>query len=161
MFLAHRPVDDPNDELDVVDLEAGGPLRGAERAAALERRVRETVAALVADGRTVVVFEPVPVAPTDLDPRGCLEKRNAVEPCRFVASGSTREDQVIREVAEGGAGRVVAIDADELTCPWLPICDPMVGGEVARRDNNHLGITFSRTLLGPIEEYLVAQGVLG
>jgi peptidoglycan/LPS O-acetylase OafA/YrhL len=161
VFLAHRPVDDPNDELDVVDLEAGGPLRGAERAAALERRVRETVAALVADGRTVVVFEPVPVAPTDLDPRGCLEKRNAVEPCRFVASGSTREDQVIREVAEGGAGRVVAIDADELTCPWLPICDPMVGGEVARRDNNHLGITFSRTLLGPIEEYLVAQGVLG
>jgi peptidoglycan/LPS O-acetylase OafA/YrhL len=160
VFLSHRAFDDPNDPLQVRDVDAG-LVGGAARDEAVAQRARETVQALVADGRTVVIFEPIPVAPTDLDPLACLSTATShTASCRFLVQREpTPEDLVLREL-DAAHEQVVSIDADRLTCPYLPICDPVLEGLVVRRDGNHLTATYARSLEDDIEAVLVAHGVL-
>ena len=146
VFLSHRAVDDPNDPFEVRDVDAG-IVSGAARDDAVAQRTRETVEALVAEGRTVVIFEPIPVAPSELDPLACLQHRHRHRAsCRFLVQREpTPEDLVLREL-DAAHEQVVSIDADRLTCPYLPICDPVLDGLVVRRDSNHLTATYARSL---------------
>lgn len=161
VFLAHRPVDDPSDPMDMSDADAGR-VSGRERDEKLAERIRSAISDLVEDDRTVVAIEPIPVAPADFDPIRCLRTHRVPEPCRFVtgrADGSVPEDEVLRDLDEE-LDEVVSIDLDRLVCPYLPICDPMVAGYVVRRDSNHLTLTYAETLARRVEERLVAEGVL-
>ena len=60
-----------------------------------------------------------------------------------------------------GVDGVVTIDLDPAVCPYLPICDPVVGGTIVMRDATHLSVQFARTLVGPVEEALHVLGVIG
>ena len=154
-------MDDVSGDLPITD-EVDGQLEGEEaRQAALERRITDVVDRLRADGRTVVMFEPIPVVSQEDDTLTCLSQAKALEECRFVTS--TRpggEERIMRSLAEGDDG-VVSVDLDPLVCPYLPICDPVVDGQIVKVDDDHITNTFGRTLLDPVDEYLTAQGVFG
>lgn len=159
VFLAHRAIDDVNDPLEIRDEDAGR-LAGDDRLPALRRRITDVVADLRAGGRTVVMFEPVPVAAPDQDPLTCLSDASSVVECRFVTSRLPGgEEKVMRDLAEVD-DQVVSLDLDALVCPYLPICDPVVDGRIVRSDTNHLTTTFASSLLDSVEEELVHQGVL-
>jgi hypothetical protein len=104
----------------------------------------------------VVLIEPMPVAP--FDPLGCLVAADWLEDCRFVVPPDRPWiEQAYRELAEARP-EVAVLDIDRLVCPYLPICDPVIGGEVVRRDVLHLTQGFGATLAEPIDEFLDARG---
>ncbi len=55
-------------------------------------------------------------------------------------------------------GGVWSLDLDRRICPFLPICDPLVDGLVPRLDDNHITVTFGRTLRTAVEQFLNATG---
>lgn len=130
-------------------------------------KVEETTAAtqaaldqLAADGRTVILVEPPVQSPADFDPLDCLADARFLEDCRYVAR--TREtwvDELYAAEAERVDGVAVA-NIDELICPYLPICDPVVGGRVVRWDYQHLTASYSASLGDDLAEYFDANGWL-
>ena len=162
VVLVHRSYDDPANRLDVADVDAGRLELGSDEAtAAMRKRITDVVDGLRADGRLVVMIEPVPVAPRDQNPVTCLSGAEFVESCRFVTQTEpTPEEQIMREVAKEDAG-VWSLDLDSLVCPYKPICDPVVLGRVVRSDDNHLTTTFATAVLSDaVDEFLVNNGVL-
>jgi len=127
----------------------------------VRRRMTDLVTELRADGRKVVLVEPIPVTSDEQNPLTCLSAAEAVEECRFVTRlRPTPEEQVMRELDEQDDG-VWSLDLDALACPWLPICDPVIGGEVVRSDDNHLTLTYVDTMLtDPVETFLLDNGIL-
>ncbi len=157
VILAHRPIDDPANGMRMRAAE--GALPEDRQEAELARHVRAVAADLRADGRTVVLLEPVPAPPSGTNPLTCLSEAEHLEACRFVASrGPTAEERVFRQLDADDEG-IVSIDLDRGICPYLPICDPVVGGEVVRWDETHLTQTFAVTLLDGIDRVLVDEGV--
>jgi hypothetical protein len=162
VVLAHRSYDDPARYVDLVDADAGGLTAGTDEATeAVRRRMTALVAKLRADGRKVVMVEPIPVTSEEKNPVTCLSAAHSVEECRFVTHlRPTPEEQVMRELDEQDDG-VWSLDLDALACPWLPICDPVIGDEVVRSDDNHLTVTYATTMLtDPVEAFLVDNGIL-
>ncbi|MCB0987781.1 MAG: acyltransferase [Microthrixaceae bacterium] len=160
VFLAHLPADDPNQPSKMRDRDAG-VVGGASLNRHLERRVRSLVERLVADGRKVVLFEPLPVARTEDDPFACLDRGGRLKDCRFTASHPpTAEDRVFRQL-DAESSSVVSLDMDRASCPSLPTCEPVLDGQIVRRDYNHLTVSFARTLREAVEDRLVSEGFLG
>ena len=159
VFLAHRPVDDPNQPMEMSDADIGR-VKGAERDRALARRIEDVVEDLVADGRKVVIFEPIPIAPADEDPFYCLDKMEVIAGCRFITSEDPVPEDLELRAMDERFDSVTSIDLDLATCPYRPICDPIVGGEIVRRDNNHLTIEYAASLVDLVEERLEVEGVL-
>jgi peptidoglycan/LPS O-acetylase OafA/YrhL len=159
VFLAHRPVDDPHSSVDLIDRDLGD-LSGdpGVQSVALKKRITDVVKTLRADGRKVVIFEPIPVVAKKDNTLRCLSRATSVEECRFVTrSGPGGEETVFREMAQIDSG-VISVDLDPLICPYLPICDPIVNGLIVKRDDNHLTQRFAQTLVDKVDEYLVAKG---
>jgi hypothetical protein len=108
-----------------------------------------------------VVLEPVPWIPDRLDPLVCLSTAATLEECRYVAPTTpTGLEQLYREL-DADDDQVWAADLDQLVCPFLPICDPIVNREVVRTDRSHLTPPFAETLAPAVWEYLRTNGVLG
>jgi hypothetical protein len=159
VVLAHRPVDDPQNGLPLA-VEGEGPVEGPAAEAALRASIEGVVEGLVADGRRVVMVEPVAAAPADENPVECLSEARFLEECRVVASpGPLGEERVMRELEESHDG-VWSLDLDPLVCPYLPICDPVVRGVVVRQDTHHLTATFATSLADQVEAYLVDNGIV-
>jgi hypothetical protein len=55
---------------------------------------------------------------------------------------------------------VVAADFDRLVCPFLPICDPVVNGEIVKSDGTHLTARFAESIAPEISTYLVDSGLV-
>jgi peptidoglycan/LPS O-acetylase OafA/YrhL len=159
VVLAHRPIDDPQNPI-AIAAEDVGPVEGQAGTEALAASVEDVVRGLVDGGQKVVIVEPVAAAPVDEDPIACLSEARFLEECRFVASpGPLAEERVMRDLDDEFDG-VWSLDLDPLACPYLPICDPVVGGQVVRKDTHHLTTTFATSLADPVEAYLVDNGVL-
>jgi hypothetical protein len=89
-----------------------------------------------------------------------MAKADVVEECRFVTRSDPSDLEVLyRRLAEEDE-QVWALDVDQLVCPYLPICDPMVDGEVVRIDGSHLTRTYARSIAPVIAEYLAQNGVI-
>ena len=160
VVLAERAADDPVDPVDVIGPDGGKLARGS---AELETAVRETSAATVdrlrADGRTVIVVEPAPLATKDPDPVQCLSQADFLDECRYVANTRpTPVEQGFRSLAEPGG--VFVLDLDPWVCPYLPICDPVVDGRIVKRDFEHLTGAFSRSLADDLATYLQYTGIV-
>ena len=52
-------------------------------------------------------------------------------------------------------------DLDQLVCPYLPICDPIVDETVVKADHSHLSRQFAVTLAPAIGAYLESNGLIG
>jgi peptidoglycan/LPS O-acetylase OafA/YrhL len=162
VVLAHRSYDDPAELVNIFDVDEGRRRAGTEEATqAVRRRMTDLVQKLRADGRQVVIIEPVPIAPVDQDPVPCLSETEIAEACRFVTHVEpTPQERIMRELAAADDG-VWTVDLDELACPWFPICDPVVEGEVVRSDNNHLTVTFATEVLtDAVDQFFVENGIL-
>ncbi len=162
IVLVHRGFDDPAAPLPVVDVDDDvvDPATPSG-AAAFERLVRRHLDQLTAGGAQVVIVEPIPLSSEEDDPMVCLSGARYLEECRFEASeGPTPVEQVYRRVADEDPD-VSTLDLDQLACPGLPTCDPVVDGLVVRWNHSHLTDTFARSLVGPLEQRLDGLDVLG
>jgi hypothetical protein len=124
----------------------------------VEQATKQSVHALRAPGRKLLIIEPIPSAP--FDPLACISKAKVLETCRFVAS--TTPDPVeryYRKLARADSF-VHSADFDRLACPYLPICDPVVNGQIVRRDGSHLSVKFVETLVPAIDAYLKNVGLI-
>jgi hypothetical protein len=118
----------------------------------------ESVKALRADGRDLVIIEPIPRASSD--PTACLKTARVVEDCRYVArSRPTRLEMLYRRLA-GPGHRVWSADFDRLVCPYLPICDPVIAGHIVKVDTQHLTLEFSEYVADDIDAYLKANRLI-
>ena len=145
---------------------AGAPEQESEdadpgRSARIRRSTVETLQAFEADGTDVLIIESAPTPDvTGFNPLDCLAKAGSVEACRFVARPSPSwVEQLERDQADGSE-RVTTVDLDRLICPFLPICDTIVGGRVVFYNGEHLTESFSRSLAPQLATYLDGQGFL-
>jgi peptidoglycan/LPS O-acetylase OafA/YrhL len=162
VVLAHRAIDDPASPVPIVGDETGriGSLT-PEGEDLLRAQSAATVNHLRSRDLRVVIVEPLPVTPKDRDPLDCLSTKGDVAACRFVANARpTQQEQAFRQLAADDPA-VWSLDLDSATCPYLPICDPIVDGLVVRRDNTHITTRYARTLVDGLERYFVDNGILG
>jgi hypothetical protein len=120
----------------------------------------QSLDALRAGGRKVLIIEPTPIAPLKLDPKTCLSKATVLEECRYVASVLPDPLELEYRRLDRQYDNVWAADFDRLVCPFLPICDPVVNGQIVKADRTHLTDKFALTLAGPIDAYLKESGII-
>jgi peptidoglycan/LPS O-acetylase OafA/YrhL len=133
---------------------------GEQQEADVEAVTAASLDELTEDGRTVVVIEPMPASAVDVDPLRCLADAAVVEECRFVAApGPGWYETFLREQAAANP-LVRSADLDRLACPFLPICDPIVGDVAVWWDGQHLTTRYSRTLADPLATYLRTNGLI-
>lgn len=161
VFLVHRSVDDTNNSMSLSDGSRQFRAGSEAQAEILRKVITMVVSKLRADGRTVVMVEPIPLVAKDQNTLTCLSGASSVDECRFVtARAPGGEERVMRDLAAVD-DKVVSVDLDRQVCPNLPFCDPVVRGLIVKRDENHLTTRFGRALLDPVDRYLTAQGVFG
>jgi peptidoglycan/LPS O-acetylase OafA/YrhL len=158
IVLAHHPFDDPAGAPAML---ANGKLirpgtRGFRRAIRIASR--ETIEQLEPKGRKIVIIEPLPLAPPQLQPLTCLSEATFVDECRYVASKPTPIEREYRALANGKD--VFTLDLDRLVCPYYPICDPIVNGVVVKRDLQHITASYSEMLGPSIGSLMIADRIL-
>ena len=160
VVLAHRSLDDGNSPSDVyLPDDRVVPADTPTSRAALTAAATHTIDLLRGNGRKVVVLEPFPVAPAGHNPLTCLSEMKYLDDCRYVSSSEpTPLEMSYRSLANGTD--VYSLDLDRLVCPYLPICDPMVGGRVVKKDGEHVTAAYSRYIGKPIAALLVADGIV-
>jgi peptidoglycan/LPS O-acetylase OafA/YrhL len=131
--------------------------------ATVEAATKSSVTALRAGGRDVLLVEPVPIprSPSPFfDPYKCLQKSKVQEECRYTADASPSPvDLLYREVAKEDPN-VYSLDLDKEVCPLLPICDPVIGGQIVKLDPSHLTAGFAATLAPYVDMYLKSVGLI-
>lgn len=126
-----------------------------------ERATRRSLRELAAPGRTLVLVEPVVESPIEDPPLRCLQQATFVEDCRYVADTTpSAVDRMYGRMARSRTG-VEVVDLDQLVCPYLPICDPVVAGRVVRWDYQHLATAYSASLGDELTEVFRGKGLLG
>jgi peptidoglycan/LPS O-acetylase OafA/YrhL len=138
-----------------------GPLATGSPAAerAIEVASDRTVARYRADGRDVVIIEPIPQAPRGYDPLACLSTARFLDECRFVANRSPSPTELYYRRLARSSDQVWDLDLDRLACPYLPICDPVVRGKIVWYDLSHLSVGYTRTLASPIRALFTADAI--
>jgi peptidoglycan/LPS O-acetylase OafA/YrhL len=124
----------------------------------IKTTTRRSLDALRADGRKVLMIEPIPVAPSD--PVACLSKAKVLEQCSYVAT-KTRGllEHTYRQLADPD-NRTASVDLDRVVCPYLPICDPVVNGQIVKWDPTHLTARFAKSIAPAIDAYLKDNGLI-
>jgi peptidoglycan/LPS O-acetylase OafA/YrhL len=131
----------------IVLVDRGYPLSG-KQATAFEEATKDSLDQLRAPGRKLVLVEPIVAGPAQPDPLTCLSHARFLEDCRFVAHTAPNQTELLfRRLAKTDPSYIDA-NLDRLACPYLPICDPVIGGVVVRWDRLHLATAYSATL-GP------------
>ena len=101
IVLVHHPFDDP----------AGGPDMSADgklihfgtedSLRAVRTAARRSVDELQANGRKIVILEPLPLAPGAFNPLTCLSQAKFVDDCRYVAASTTPIERFYRSLTNG------------------------------------------------------------
>ncbi len=108
-------------------------LTGLDLATAAAERSLDT---LTADGRVVVIAEPIPTSP--FDPPSCLSAVDVTTECDFdVASWPPADTLIYREFA-AERPQVRTADLTTLVCPNFPTCTSVINGVAVREDIDHL-----------------------
>ncbi|MEQ1787071.1 MAG: acyltransferase family protein [Acidimicrobiales bacterium] len=158
VILSQRPMDDPANPVDVFAPGGQFAYGTPEFDAALEEVSRRTVTNLRADGRRVVILEPIPIAEVDDDPLGCLSSATDVADCTYAATPSPMPlEAVFRSLADDDG--TWSLDLDALVCPRLPTCDPVVDDLIVKRDTNHITGTYAAHLSAAVEARFEAEGI--
>jgi len=155
VVLFQRGLDDPAFPRKMESLDPG--LTGLDQATLLRRTAESTLDELVADHYRTVILEPLPIAP--FDPTACLSGAATLGACSFRANDHPTPIEVVYRYASLTRRNVWSIDMDRLACPDLPICMPMVGGQITRRDSHHLTLAFAKSLAPGLFEELQRAGV--
>ena len=159
IVVMNRGYEEPDQEIqyrgpDQKPLPEGSP----EFDAWIEERTTRSLAELEAGDRSVVVLEPIPYGP--VNPLTCLAESETVQACRMVVDPNPSGVEVLYRQLDRDDDRFWSMDIDQLVCPFLPICDPIVDHQVVRTDWTHLTSTYARMLTPSLEAYLRDNGIL-
>jgi hypothetical protein len=134
----------------------GTPTRSsgqADLARQVKADTKRSIAEIERSAKKVLIAEPVPTAPTGLDPFQCLTKSKILETCRFAASTFPRlVDLMYRELADNR--RVYEASFASFVCPFMPICDPVSNGMIVRFDYQHITPRYAVSLAEPMTQFL-------
>ncbi|MFM8973816.1 MAG: acyltransferase family protein, partial [Actinomycetota bacterium] len=122
-------------------------------------RVAESLDALAAPGRRVVVLEPVASAPLAADPLRCLSRGEDPVGCAFSGPAEPTPLEAILRARAGTDPSVVTLDLDRVACPTYPRCEALIGDVIVWRDGSHLTATYARTLADGMGGAFAAAGV--
>jgi SGNH domain (fused to AT3 domains) len=121
-------------------------LQGLDTPELYRRLAEDTVTEWVADGRTVVLIEPMAeFQEGEVNPAACLSGATHLSECTYHALLSEAEEATLRSLDQRFES-VVSIDLDDLKCPDLVLCPPMIDGEIVNRDASHLSQPFVRSI---------------
>ncbi len=157
VVLVERAVDDPTEHGFV--LAANGALIKPDTPGynkVVLDGARQTLDRLHAIGAKTLIVEPMPL-PVDFDPLACIAAAKYLDECRFVSfDHATPFELGLRDLDNGTTVRT--LDMDKWVCPYLPICDPVVGGLLVRRDASaHLTREFATALAPRMQALLVSD----
>lgn len=160
VVVVHRSDDDPINREDIRRADGQVVKYGSrDFEPTLAEATRRSVDLLRAQGRRVIIIEPMPLAPGTYDPLGCLSSAKFLEDCRYVATERpTPEEQLDRSLADQRT--VWSFNIDRLICPYFPICDPVVDGKIVKKDPQHITADFARSLAAPINDLLMRNAVI-
>jgi hypothetical protein len=130
---------------------------------AVESTTKSSLAALRAGGRSVLLVEPIPIPSSPspfFDPYKCLEKAKVQEECRYTADPSPSPVDLLYRAAARRDSNVYSLDLDRQVCPLLPVCDPVIDGQIVKLDPSHLTADFVATLAPYIETYMKSVGLI-
>ena len=127
----------------------------------MEERSEAAAALLAADGRSVVIVEPLPMPPVDDQPITCLSRGGDPDGLQLRGPATGVESRGV-PVGAGAdrADAIVTVDADELVCPGYPTCPAVVDGVVRMGYESHLTATYARSLAPGFADLLVEAGVI-
>ena len=114
--------------------------------------------ALTANGARVVLLEPLPY--DRQDPTKCLSGAATVGDCAYQANTTPFPTELTYRAADAARADVVSIDADRLACALLPVCVPMIDGELVFRNQFHLSNQWVLDHAADWWQLIVASGVL-
>jgi hypothetical protein len=160
VILGEHAVDDPIQPDTKFFLTDGSTMTPASPKfeSTLETMSLATIRGLRQLGRKVVIFEPVPVPPSD--PLDCLSLGKPIGTCAFsVPTAPTPLESYLRRFA-ASAPDVTTINLDPIVCPRLPICDAVVGDIIAWRDVEHITSTYALSLEPKLAAALTRAGIL-
>jgi peptidoglycan/LPS O-acetylase OafA/YrhL len=119
----------------------------------------ESLNALSAPHRKIVVIEPSPIAPTAVNPLDCLSTGSKAADCDFrTYAGLTPFERFLRR--ESADGLIETIDLDRLLCPHAPTCDTIVNNIIVWRDEAHITTSYSKSLSPALDALLRRRKLL-
>ena len=124
----------------------------------LRETTTDSLAKLRATGAKVVMLEPTPVAP--FNPLDCLSASTYVEECRYIADQRPVSLETDYRELDRRSEDVWSVDMDKLVCPFFPICDPLVDGEIVKWDASHLTTAFVEAMAPQLDDYLRQSDIL-
>jgi peptidoglycan/LPS O-acetylase OafA/YrhL len=136
----------------IVLVNAGGLLAAP---GGLNEATRSSLDQLKAAGRKLVLVDPVLQSPMAA-PLQCLQHARFLEDCRFIAPNRPRQIDLLYQSLADTDSSVIVANLDRLICPYLPICDPVIGGVVVRWDQQHITAAYSATLGPQLATYFKA-----
>ena len=115
-----------------------------------------------ADGRRVLIVEPIPET-NGFDSRVCF--LNASTPaerqlCAFEISLEPTAFELFEREMDATRNNVVTVNIDDWVCPRAPICDPTGNGSIVWADDNHMAPGYARTLGQRMADFLMATQFL-
>ncbi len=126
----------------------------------LAATTRHSINALLANGRDLLIVEPIPRSTKSADPTACLRRAKFLEECRYVASTEPSPLELrYRRLAKHDK-RVWSASFDQLVCPWLPVCDPVIAGHIVKVDSQHLTAEFAKYIASDVDGYFKSQGLI-
>jgi hypothetical protein len=145
----------------VISDKNGKPIRAANSAEyrrLLETDTERSLETLRTTASKVVLIENLPISTPDDDPAICITKSKVLEDCAFVANAEpTGEETIYRGLVDNRTTYVA--DFDRLLCPFMPICDAIVNGQVVRFDYGHITAPFALTIADTVHDTLRDAGV--
>ncbi len=146
VVVTHRAWDDPAAPEAVIGPAGTVAYKAAEYEQTLLYATVASMESLRSDGRKLVIIEPTPVPRMGFDPLSCLSSAKFLEDCRYVANEAPPPlERAERNYAQQHDD-IWALDFDKLVCPYLPICDAYVDGNIVKRDKIHITGTYARQL---------------
>ena len=160
VVVMNRTFEDPNSLAAIRTADGKFEPGSPELVAAVRERTEQSLEELRKDGRKIVIVEPTPFSAKKLSPNACLSTAKTVDECRYIASpGPTGVERMYRDVADSDDD-VWDFDIDQLVCPYLPICDPVIDGTIVKRDQGHITASYSRKISRAIEQLLEDNAIV-
>jgi hypothetical protein len=113
---------------------------------------------LTAGGARVVLLEPLPY--DRQDPTKCLSGAETARDCAYEANAEPFPSELVYRAVDTARDDVVSIDADRMACPLLPVCVPLLDGELVFHNRFHLSTRWLALHADAWWQLLVDSGVL-
>ena len=155
VITINRGYDDPQDPR---KLFVDGHPDQTDPGKALSAGTSAGATAVLAYAKHLIVIEPWPSL--SFNARECLAGATYDEQCRGRASRELASEKAVEAVAAHDS-RVTTVDLDDAVCPYLPVCDPVVGGVITHIDADHLTLAFAKALEPALDKRLIAAGAFG